>query len=140
MKSIADALRGIVAETLCVTCEVCGVSTPFIKTASGYLCQDHWPKMTAAEQHRIAKTVPTGKILKYGETSIHTYGDIDCAHDWGECHPSCVHLSWTREPITPYGNCSLFKRNRLGKCRCSHGSGAIRCRECYEATKRLIWQ
>ena len=88
----------------------------------------------------VAKTVPAGKILKYGNTTIHTYGDIDCQHDWGECHPKCVHLSWTREPVTPYGNCSLFKKSKLGKCRCSHGSGAIRCRECHEATKRLIWQ
>jgi hypothetical protein len=29
----------------CVSCEVCGVSTPFIKTETGYRCDKHWGKI-----------------------------------------------------------------------------------------------
>jgi len=27
----------------CISCEVCGIGAPFIKTETGYLCQQHWP-------------------------------------------------------------------------------------------------
>jgi hypothetical protein len=26
----------------CITCEICGLSAPFVKTETGYRCQTHW--------------------------------------------------------------------------------------------------
>lgn len=70
-----------------------------------------------------------GRIFKYKNTTIHTFGDVDNNHDFSECHPKCVHLEWKPVDSTRYGYCTLFKKD-LGKCRCPYGSGAIRCTEC----------
>lgn len=85
----------------------------------------------ALEQKLKDQKYPTGGTFYF---RIRTFGGPDNKHDFGECHPECEYLEWTP---AKYGFCNLFKKP-LGKCRCSHGSGAIRSPECFFAVEGLI--